>query len=113
MKINFYKKCFAILSIILDIAISYLCLYLVVLLRFQSNFTLSIFKSHLIVFTPLIIFTIFLYFLNNLYDYRLQLKDTKFISYFGSIQLIALILGIIYFYILPLGLTPKTNLLLF
>lgn len=113
MKQILYKKYFALISIFCDLTILYFLLYLIVRLRFGTGFNPSIWHSHLFAFTPVIFLTLLLYFLNNLYEYSFQLKDIKFTSYFGRIQVLILILGIVYFYIMPIGLTPKTNLILF
>ncbi|MFA5230771.1 MAG: hypothetical protein WC422_05495, partial [Candidatus Paceibacterota bacterium] len=91
----------------------YLSLFLVVIFRFYNNMTHAVIYDHLIAFTPLIIITIFVYFINNLYDYGFKLKGIDFITFLGRIQLFLLLIGIIYFYIMPIGITPKTNLLLF
>lgn len=113
MNVNFYKKYYGLLLSTLDLIVLYLSLFLVVIFRFYNNMTHAVIYDHLIAFTPLIIITIFVYFINNLYDYGFKLKGIDFITFLGRIQLFLLLIGIIYFYIMPIGITPKTNLLLF
>jgi len=113
MKVSFYKKYYGLLLAIIDLAIFYFSLLLIILFRFQTNFSNQILKDHLIAFTPLILLSVFLYFINNFYEYGFQLKGSDFTAFFGRIQFLILFIGIIYFYIMPLGLTPKTNLILF
>jgi hypothetical protein len=113
MNINFYKKYYGFFLSIIDLIIFYLSLLIVVVLRFQNNFSSQIIFDHLFAFTPLIILSIFLYFINNLYDYGFKLKGSDFVAFFGRTQFFILFIGVIYFYIIPIGLTPKTNLLLF
>jgi len=113
MNINFYKKYYGIFLLIIDLVIFYLSLLLIILFRFQNQLNSKIINDHLIAFSPLIFLTIFLYFINNLYDYGFQLKGSDFIAFMGRIQFVILFIGIIYFYIMPIGMTPKTNLILF
>ena len=113
MKVSLYKKYYGLLLAIIDIVIFYCSLLLIILFRFQTNFSNRILSDHLIAFTPLILLSVFLYFINNFYEYGFQLKGSDFTAFFGRIQLFILFIGIIYFYIMPLGLTPKTNLILF
>ncbi|MDD3156339.1 MAG: hypothetical protein PHP14_02915 [Candidatus Pacebacteria bacterium] len=113
MSINFYKKYYGLFLLIIDLIIFYLSLLLVVAFRFQNNISEQIVFDHLIAFTPLIALSMFLYFINNLYDYGFKLKGSDFVAFFGRIQLFIFLIGIVYFYIMPIGLTPKTNLILF
>ena len=113
MKVNIYQKYYGLLLAIIDIVIFYCSLLLIILFRFQDNFSGKILNDHLISFTPLILLSIFLYFINNFYEYGFQLKGSDFTAFFGRIQSFILFIGIIFFYIMPLGLTPKTNLILF
>jgi len=112
MNINFYKKYYGILLSTIDIIIFYLSLLLIIIFRFD-NINRIIINDHLIAFSPLIFLSIFLYFINNLYDYGFQLKGSDFVAFFGRTQSFLLFIGIIYFYIMPIGITPKTNLILF
>jgi len=113
MNINFYKKYYGLLLSTIDLIALYLSLLLIVIFRFQGQMSSEVINDHLIAFSPLILLSIFLYFINNLYDYGFQLKRIDFMAFLGRIQLFWLLIGIIYFYIMPIGITPKTNLLLF
>ncbi len=113
MGINFYKKYYGVLLSTIDIVLFYLSLLLVIAFRFQNKITAEVITDHLFAFTPLILLTIFLYFINNLYEYGFQLKGSDFVAFFGRTQLFILFIGIIYFYVMPIGITPKTNLILF
>ncbi len=113
MNINFYKKYYGLLLSALDLIVLYLSLLLVIIFRFYGNLDQIIISDHLIAFTPLILLTIFVYFINNLYDYGFKLKSIDFIAFLGRIQLFLILIGVLYFYIMPIGITPKTNLLLF
>ncbi len=113
MNIGFYKKYYGLLLSTLDLIVLYLSLLLVIIFRFYGNLDQIIINDHLIAFTPLILLTIFIYFINNLYDYGFKLKNIDFIAFLGRIQLFLILTGVLYFYIMPIGITPKTNLLLF
>jgi hypothetical protein len=113
MNINFYKKYYGILLSTVDLIIFYLSLLLIIIFRFQGRMSSEVINDHLIAFSPLILLSIFLYFINNLYDYGFQLKGSDFVAFFGRTQFFLLFIGIIYFYIMPIGITPKTNLILF
>jgi hypothetical protein len=113
MEVNIYKKYYGLLLAIIDIVIFYLSLFLIVIFRFPNDLIGKVINDHLIAFTPIIVLSIFLYFINNFYEYGFQLKGSDFTAFFGRIQSFILFIGIIYFYIMPIGLTPKTNLILF
>ncbi len=107
------NKYYGIMLSIIDIAIFYICLILIVKVRFSVNATLDIFWLHLITFSPLILLNVFLLFVNNLYETTFRPKDDQLLILLGRIQLFMLFFGIFYFYVAPLGITPKTNLVLF
>lgn len=98
--------------LLLDIGVLYLILYFVILLRFQKNFTPFVWKQHLLAFTPVFFIWIINFYIGRLYENRQFSNTLKFLSAFGKIQLINLFWGIVFFYLFPHILTPKTNLLL-
>jgi ACR3 family arsenite efflux pump ArsB len=69
MNINFYKKYYGLLLSTIDLIALYLSLLLIVIFRFQGQMSSEVINDHLIAFSPLILLSIFLYFINNLYDY--------------------------------------------
>lgn len=113
MDTNIQKKYYGFLLTIIDLSIFYISLILIVYLRFLNNFSHEILSLHIYSFTPIILLSVFMYFVNNLYEPNLNLKDFYFATLFGRIQIFILIFSFIYFYITPIGITPKTNLLLF
>ncbi len=113
MKISSKKNYYSIALLIIDIAIFYICLLLVVKARFSINASADIFLLHIKTFTPLILLNVLLLFVNNFFEMDFKVKEDKLIILLGRIQMFVLFLGMFYFYIIPLGITPKTNLILF
>jgi len=113
MSLSFKKNYFGFTLAIIDLALFYLNLLIILKIRFQQNLSIEVLHLHLFAFTPLIFLCLILYFINNFYEASLKSKGEKFIIYFGRIQLFIIFFGLLYFYLIPFGITPKTNLFLF
>ncbi len=96
-----------------DVILLYLSLFLALLLRSLQEFNAQTFVLHLFPFSIVYFFWIAIFYISGLYD--LHLIETK-ISFYGRVLVAILggtILGMLFFYSIPLfGITPKTNLIL-
>lgn len=96
-----------------DIALLYLSLLGTIFFGFWGEFEWPIFFSHLLPFSILYLFWLIIFYIFGLYDLNIiKTRTTLYPKIFGAI-FSGLIVGIIFFYLIPpLGITPKTNLIL-
>ena len=102
-----------IVLLVSDIAILYGSLTLTVFIRYGNQFEKQ-FDLHLIPFTLIFALWLVVFYISNFYEIQNLKNGALFFSSFINSSLVALLLSIAFFYILPLyGITPKTNLLVF
>lgn len=98
---------------LLDIAVFYMALALVIGLRYESNFRTEL-NLHLAPFTIILVIWILVFYISNLYDIALAKNNTRFYSNFFYALTISSTISIIFFYFVSFfAITPKTNLFLF
>jgi exopolysaccharide biosynthesis polyprenyl glycosylphosphotransferase len=96
-----------------DVIFAFLALFITVILGFWNNFNGQIFFQHLLPFSILYFFWFIFFYIFGLYDLNLIKPNPEFLTRTGQCFLMCLLVGITFFYLVPLfGITPKTNLLL-
>lgn len=96
-----------------DLVILYLSLFFTLIVKFREYFNFKNFYEHLLPFTILYIFWIIIFYIFELYDLSLIKNRLELLSNLLKSLLISLIIGIIFFYTIPIfKITPKTNLLI-
>ena len=96
-----------------DIILAYLALILTCYLGFWGKFSWEIFNQHLFPFSLLYSSWFILFYIFGLYDLNLIRPKLEFLARAGQCFLVCLLLGISFFYLIPLfEITPKTNLLI-
>lgn len=100
-----------ILLAIGDVALLYISLVAMVFFAYLEDFNRSVFLDHFYPFNFLHIIWLLAFYVLGFYELNIfNNKPTFYSRFFGGI-LISLITGMIFFYIIPSGVAPKTNLL--
>jgi exopolysaccharide biosynthesis polyprenyl glycosylphosphotransferase len=108
---NHLKK---IVLLIGDIYILYFSLYLALLIRYWALPTGRLWQDHFSPFTLLFIALILLFYIANLYDFRLVSKSNLFLQLLAKTLAISAGLAITFFYLNPgINIAPKRNLFIF
>lgn len=96
-----------------DLGVFYLVLYLTLLARYQSIPNNEVLATHLTSFTFIFFFWLLIFYTSNLYDLRGAVNNSQFwrrtvtaISFSGLV-------AALWFYLLPIGIAPKTNLVIY
>lgn len=96
-----------------DLVALYLILYLTLLTRYQAIPDSELLASHLTPFTFIFFFWLLIFYTSNLYDLRGAVNNSQFwrrtitaISFSGLV-------AALWFYLLPIGIAPKTNLVIY
>ena len=108
---NRFKK---ILLLIVDIAILYGALYLTLIIRSLSIPEYNYVSIHLVPFSILFIFWLFVFYLSEMYNLNYAINNRKF--YYLTLRsfLICGLFSAVFFYVTPnILIEPKTNLILF
>ena len=103
------------LLLVIDIAVAFCALILMLLLRYGgANFS-AYFNLHIIPFSIITVLFVLVFYIFNLYSFRFNKNITEFSNSFIKSLLISFSLSVLIFYIFGefFKLTPKTNLILF
>ena len=111
MNINVKLKQFTVLGG--DLIVLYLALLLTLVFNFGNPLAPDALDAHLEPFTYLFIVWILIFYIAGLYDIRILKNNLPFWQKLGSAITAAVAIAVIAFYLLPLGITPKTNLVMF
>ena len=96
-----------------DIAVLYLALFLTLLVRYGKDFDNKL-DVHLLPFSFIFIIWILVFYIANLYELGFSKNNLEFFSTFLYSMAANFAISIAFFYLIPfLGITPKTNLLIF
>ncbi len=96
-----------------DIILAFLALLITVRIGFWGRFSWQILQQHLLPFSILYLAWLIFFYVFGLYDLNLIRPKIAFFIRAGQCFLTCLIIGLIFFYLVPLfGITPKTNLFL-
>lgn len=108
---NKFKKAILLIG---DIAMMYLSLFLVVILRYAEKPTQEIWSVHFWPFTTIFLFWILIFYISDLYNLRRAASDAGFLARLGQAFGIGALLAVLFFYLTPTGgVAPKTNLVIF
>lgn len=106
----FWKK---IILLIGDIVVLYLSLFLTLFFGFWGGFDFSLVNSHIIPFSIIYFLWLLIFYISGFYDLHVVKTRISFYSKTATALGIGLVLGMMFFYTVPLfGITPKTNLFL-
>jgi exopolysaccharide biosynthesis polyprenyl glycosylphosphotransferase len=94
-----------------DYAVFHMALILTLLLRFGALRS-SDWKIHILPFAILGLLWVVSFYINGLYDLLLTRDHLKFFRAYIEGMIVNLLMGLAYFYIIPFGIAPRTNLLL-
>jgi len=96
-----------------DLVLVYLALILTVIIGFGKELSWLIFQQHFFAFSILYFFWFILLYILGLYDLNLIHPKITLLTRIGQFFFVSLIIGLIFFYLIPLfKITPKTNLLI-
>ena len=101
------------LLIVADIFLLYASLAIVLFFSFGENLRWKIINEHLLPFSIIYFFWLIIFYIFSLYDLSVIRIKEKFYTKIFSAILMALAVGMIFFYLSPISeITPKTNLIL-
>jgi len=110
MNHNKFKK---IILLIGDVGILYLSLYLTLLIRYWTKPTSELWSSHVGPFTIIFVAWLLIFYILNLYNLNIAANNANFFRQTGKGLLIAGLLSIALFYLMPqISIAPKRNLLI-
>jgi len=110
MTSNKLKKIFLIAG---DIFILYLSLYLALVIRYQANPSSEMWQQHLAPFSLIFTIWIIIFYISDLYNLNIAVSNLNFFKKTGKSLSIGVIITILFFYLVPDTIAPKTNLLIF
>lgn len=101
------------LLFISDISVLYVSLIIALLVRYSTDFQRQ-YDLHVYPFSFIFISWLLVFYIANLYEPKLLRNNIHFYSALLQAIIIAAVISVLFFYIIPLyGITPKTNLLIF
>ncbi|MFH1759259.1 MAG: sugar transferase [Patescibacteria group bacterium] len=95
-----------------DIIVLFLSLLLTLFVRYNTSFNNTILNEHLSPFSLLFFLWITIFYIAGLYDLKYLKNDIVFFKKFSAALAVNASVAITAFYFLPVGITPKTNLLI-
>ena len=108
---NKFKKLILLLG---DILTLYLSLYLALLFRYAEIPNLSSWQRHFVPFTAIFVIWILIFYISDLYNLHLAVNNSKFFNITLRSVAIGGLFSAAFFYTNPsIGITPKTNLIIF
>jgi len=94
-----------------DVALLFASIFLTLLLRYQKAPSADLLSQHLIPFSIIYVFWIFVFYLTELYNWRVFRQSRGLAELFGRAQAINAAIAVIAFYLVPIAnIAPKTNL---
>ncbi len=100
--------------LLIDGGLLVLSLYIALTLRYLETPQADLWQSHLQFFWPVFIFWLLIFYINSLYDFRKFINQGKLIEQATRSVLLAFLITIIFFYLIPKSvISPKTNLIIF
>lgn len=97
-----------------DIILFYFALYLALFIRTQKTPSTELWLDHFFPFSIIFVAWLVIFYIANLYDLRLAVNNSKFWQLSSRSLIIASLISITFFYLMPnIGIAPKTNLLIF
>lgn len=96
-----------------DIVVFAVSLWLMLLLRYQGNFEAALIDEHFSAFIPLFAVWLLIFFMAGLYGKRIVLFKSSVLRAIIQTQLFNILLAALFFFTVPVGIAPKTNLVLY
>jgi exopolysaccharide biosynthesis polyprenyl glycosylphosphotransferase len=97
-----------------DVILMYVSLYLALIIRYGNRPSAELWHWHFSSFTAIFAIWILIFYISNLYNFRLAANDSRFFqTTFKSFLIGALFSTLIFYLFPPAGITPKTNLAVF
>ncbi len=99
--------------LIADLGLLFGSLYLTLLIRYKQIPETNIWQGHLEPFSIVFLLWILILYINNLYTLHSAVNNTKFLQKTFKSTTLAGIISVLFFYLFPQIIAPKTNLLIF
>jgi exopolysaccharide biosynthesis polyprenyl glycosylphosphotransferase len=97
-----------------DIAVFFSVLWVTLFIRYSSVPESSLFFSHLVPFSAVIILWIFVFFIAGLYEKHTRLLKSRLPTILLKVQMLNSVIAVLFFYFIPyFGINPKTNLFIY
>lgn len=96
-----------------DIALFIVSLWLTLAIRYFSLPTQEILNNHIVPFLLLTFGWILIFFIAGLYDKHTNFLKTRLVNRILNTQLVNILVAAFFFVVIPFGITPKTNLVIF
>jgi len=97
-----------------DIAVFFSVLWVTLFIRYSSVPESSLFFSHLVPFSAIIILWIFVFFIAGLYEKHTRLLKGRLPTILFKVQMLNSVIAVLFFYFIPyFGINPKTNLFIY
>lgn len=97
-----------------DIAVFFSVLWITLFVRYASVPETSLFLSHLIPFSVIIILWILVFFIAGLYEKHTRLLKSRLPTLLLKVQMLNSVIAVLFFYFIPsFGINPKTNLFIY
>ncbi|MBU0721862.1 exopolysaccharide biosynthesis polyprenyl glycosylphosphotransferase [Patescibacteria group bacterium] len=97
-----------------DIIVLYFSLYLTLIIRYWGRYSDQILSNHFWPFTIIFILWIIIFYISNLYNLNLAINNLKFYQSSGRALIIAGLISLAFFYLMPqINIAPKTNLFIY
>lgn len=96
-----------------DVVVFAVSLWLMLLLRYQGDFEAALIEEHFSAFIPLFAVWLLIFFMAGLYGKRIVLFKSSVLRAIIQTQLFNILLAALFFFTVPVGIAPKTNLVLY
>lgn len=97
-----------------DIVVLYFSLYLTLLIRYWGNYKPEIWSTHFWPFTMIFMLWVIIFYISNLYSLNLAVNNLKFYQASGRALVIAGLVSLAFFYLMPqISIAPKRNLFIY
>jgi exopolysaccharide biosynthesis polyprenyl glycosylphosphotransferase len=97
-----------------DIIALYFSLYLTLTIRYWGHYTANTWSSHFWPFTIIFVLWLLIFYISDLYNLNLAVNNLKFYQVSGRTLIIAGLVSVAFFYLLPqIGIAPKRNLFIY
>ncbi len=100
--------------LLIDAVLLVISLNIALTLRYFSPPSAELWQKHLVLFVPIFVVWLLIFYINSLYDFRKFINQSRIIEQVTKSVLVAFLVTIIFFYLTPnRELNPKTNLIIF
>ncbi len=96
-----------------DVIFLYLALYATLLIRYLEVPSTDLLMQHVDPFSLLFVVWVFVFFISGLYDQHTMIFRARLPERIFKVQAANILLAALFFFVVPVGITPKTNLVLY